>query len=99
MSITITSGQVIAWIIVGALAGSITGMIVKREKRGLGHFINLGIGLVGALIGGFLFKVLRIDLGLDRLTIRVEDLIAAIIGSLIFLFVLWLIQQGRKGKP
>ena len=99
MSITITSGQVIAWIIVGALAGSITGMIVKREKRGLGHFINLGIGLVGALIGGFLFKALRIDLGLDRLTIRVEDLIAAIIGSLIFLFVLWLIQQGRKGKP
>lgn len=99
MSITITSSQVIVWIIVGALAGSVTGMIVRREKRGLGHFINLGIGLVGALIGGLLFKVLRVDLGLDRLAIRVEDLIAAIIGSLIFLFILWLIQQGRKGKP
>lgn len=99
MSVTITSSQVIVWLIVGALAGSVTGMIVKREKRGFGHFINLGIGLVGALIGGLLFKVLRVDLGLDRLAIRVEDLIAAIIGSLIFLFVLWLIHQSKKGKP
>jgi uncharacterized membrane protein YeaQ/YmgE (transglycosylase-associated protein family) len=72
-------------------------MIVKRQKQRFGHFVNLGIGLVGALIGGILFKVLGVDLGLDRLAIRVEDLIAAIIGSLIFLFILWLFQHSRKG--
>ena len=91
-------GELLVWLIVGALAGSLTGMLVKRKKEGFGHIINLGIGLVGALIGGFAFHVFSIDLGLGDIAVSLEDLLAAFIGSLIFLGILWLVQRIRKAK-
>ena len=42
------------------------GMVVKRQKTGFGRFGNLGVGLVGALIGGALVKLFSIDLGLGN---------------------------------
>ncbi len=44
----ITVDDVITWLIVGALAGWLAGMLVKRRKQGFGHLANLGIGLVSA---------------------------------------------------
>ena len=93
MNIALDYSQIIVWIIVGALAGSIAGMVVKRTREGFGPFTNLGVGLVGALIGGFIFKVLKINLSLGKIAVSVEDLIAAFIGSLIFLGVVWLIKR------
>jgi uncharacterized membrane protein YeaQ/YmgE (transglycosylase-associated protein family) len=48
----ITLAKVIVWLIVGGLAGSLAGMLVKRTKEGFGRWTNFGIGLVGAIIGG-----------------------------------------------
>ena len=89
--------QIIVWLIVGVLVGSFTGMLVRRRKQGFGAFANLGIGLVGALIGGSLFRLFRIDLGLSNLSINAEDLIAAFFGALILLAGLWLTRSIRKG--
>ncbi len=94
----ITIDQLIAWLIVGALAGSFTGMVVKRSKEGFGRFTNLGIGLIGALIGGSIFRAFNIDLGLGDLAITLEDLLSALIGSLIFLGMLWIMQKRSKDK-
>ena len=77
----------------GALAGSLTGVVVKGTKKGFGPFTNLGIGLVGALIGGSIFRAFNIDLGLGDLAISFQDLVAAFLGSLIFLWLVWLIQK------
>jgi uncharacterized membrane protein YeaQ/YmgE (transglycosylase-associated protein family) len=85
--------ELVTWLIVGALAGSLTGLVVTRTKEGFGRFVNLGIGLVGALIGGFLFDLFSIDLGLANITISLADVLAGFIGALIFLLVLW---YGRK---
>lgn len=92
----ITWGLIIVWLIVGALAGSLVGMIVKRTKEGFGHATNIGIGLVGALIGGFIFKIFRIDLGLGDIAVSLEDLVAAFLGSLIFLLVVWIIRKYAR---
>jgi uncharacterized membrane protein YeaQ/YmgE (transglycosylase-associated protein family) len=92
----LTVGEIIVWIIVGALAGSVVGMVVKRKKEGFGRWANLGIGLAGAVIGGGLFNLLGIDLGLGQLAITFDDLLAAFVGSLIFLVALW-IYQRRAG--
>ena len=89
----VTVSQIIVWLIVGALAGSLTGVVVKRTKKGFGPFTNLGIGLVGALIGGSIFRAFNIDLGLGDLAISFQDLLAAFLGSLIFLWLVWLIQK------
>ena len=85
--------DVVVWLVVGALAGSLTGLVVKRKKAGFGAFANLAIGLVGALIGGVLFQLLRIDLGLGELSVSLQDLLAAFVGSLIFLLLVRLIRK------
>ncbi len=89
----VTVSQIVVWLIVGALAGSLTGVVVKGTKKGFGPFTNLGIGLVGALIGGSIFRAFNIDLGLGDLAISFQDLLAAFLGSLIFLWLVWLIQK------
>jgi uncharacterized membrane protein YeaQ/YmgE (transglycosylase-associated protein family) len=98
----IGTDEVIAWLIVGALAGSLAGMIVKRQRAGFGHLTNLAIGLIGALIGGFLFKLLRINLGLiGAITITSEEVVDAFVGSLVFLGLVWAIRKwwaSRKGR-
>ena len=79
---SISVDQLIVWLIVGAIAGSLVGLVVKRDKRGFGWLGNLGIGLVGALVGGVLFRVLRIDLGLGVISISLEDVVAAFVGAI-----------------
>ena len=87
----VTLGEITVWLIVGALAGSLAGFVVTRKKGGFGRYANLGLGLVGALIGGLIFDVLNIDLGLGQLSVSFEDLLSAFLGSLIFLGALRLI--------
>jgi uncharacterized membrane protein YeaQ/YmgE (transglycosylase-associated protein family) len=91
MNISLT--QIIVWLLIGAIAGTLAGAMVKRSKKGFGVFSNLGIGLVGALIGGILFRLFRLDLGLGSISISLEDIIAAFVGSILFLIVLRLFRK------
>jgi uncharacterized membrane protein YeaQ/YmgE (transglycosylase-associated protein family) len=91
--------DVITWLIVGALAGSLAGMVVKRHKSGFGRVLNLAIGLIGALIGGALFKVLHIDLGIvGSITVTSEEVVVSFVGALIFLAVLWFVRKLMSAK-
>lgn len=95
----LTLGQFVVWLIVGALAGTLVGRLVTFKKEGLGLWTNLGVGMVGALIGGLLFKLFNIDLGLGEIKVTFEDLIAAVIGSMLFVGVWWAINKyGVKTK-
>lgn len=87
--------QIIVWIIVGLLGGSLAGLVTTRERRGFGMLRNLGLGLAGALIGGLLFRLLGLFQGLDRISISLRDVVAALIGSLIVLAALWFWRRGR----
>jgi uncharacterized membrane protein YeaQ/YmgE (transglycosylase-associated protein family) len=93
-------GQIIVWLIVGGLAGTLAGRLVTMKKEGLGRWTNLVVGLIGALIGGGLFKVFHIDLGLGEIKITFEDLIAAFLGSLLFIVLWWLVSwyRGKKNQ-
>ena len=62
----ITLQQFIVWLVVGALAGTLTGRLVTWRKEGLGRWTNLGVGMAGALIGGLIFKTFDILPGLAR---------------------------------
>ncbi len=93
---TIPISKIVVWLIVGALAGSFTGMLLTWSKEGYGRWMNLGIGLVGALIGGGLFHVFGIDLKLGNIEVTLQDLISAFIGSLIFMAAISLYRRQRK---
>jgi uncharacterized membrane protein YeaQ/YmgE (transglycosylase-associated protein family) len=91
-------GKLIAWLIVGALAGTLAGRVVTLSKEGLGRWTNIGVGLVGAVIGGFLFNLFDFDLGLGEIAITFEDLIAAFCGSLLLLILWWLYDKTIAQK-
>jgi uncharacterized membrane protein YeaQ/YmgE (transglycosylase-associated protein family) len=88
--------QFIVWIVVGLLGGSLAGLITTWDRKGYGLLRNLAVGLVGASIGGFLFRMLGLLPGLDRIEISLRDVVAAVIGSLIVLVALWLWQRYKK---
>jgi uncharacterized membrane protein YeaQ/YmgE (transglycosylase-associated protein family) len=96
-------GKLIAWLIVGALAGTLAGRLVTLRKEGLGRWTNVGIGLVGAIIGGFFFNLFNFNLGLGEVTFTLEDVIAAFAGSIVFIVLWWLFHitrgKSQQNKP
>lgn len=48
---------IIGWIILGGLAGWIASMIMKTNAE-QGIFLNIVVGVIGAMIGGFLLSIL-----------------------------------------
>jgi len=88
----ITTQNIIAWLVTGGLAGSFVGLIIRGKKQGFGILANIGIGVVGALIGGILFALFRIDFG-KNITVSLNDLLAAVAGSLIFLVGIWIYRK------
>ena len=47
--------SIISWIILGLIAGFVGGKIVNRE--GQGFWLDIALGIIGALVGGFLFEL------------------------------------------
>lgn len=54
----VAPGGLIAWIIIGLLAGWIAGLITRGH--GFGCIVNVILGLIGAVIGGWIFTRLGI---------------------------------------
>lgn len=90
---TVEVGQLIVWVVIGALAGSVVGWLVRGRRRGFGALPNLLIGMIGAVVGGFLFDLLNVSVGGLVLTFTLTDLVAAIIGSLLLVALLAVIRR------
>ncbi|HVQ86471.1 MAG TPA: GlsB/YeaQ/YmgE family stress response membrane protein [Mycobacterium sp.] len=86
-STTLTSVGWIGYIIIGGIAGWIAGKIVKG--RGSGILMNIVIGVIGALIGGFLLSFF-VDTASGGWWFT---LFTAILGSVI---LLWIVSRVRK---
>lgn len=95
---SIPVGKIIVWLIIGALAGTLAGRLMTFSKRGFGLWANVGIGMVGAVVGGIIFRLLHIDLGLGEIKITFEDLISAFVGSLLCIIVWRLIRKDATPK-
>jgi uncharacterized membrane protein YeaQ/YmgE (transglycosylase-associated protein family) len=90
--------QFVVWIIVGLLGGSLAGLLIRRERKGFGVLRNLALGLVGALVGGLLFRLLRLFAGLDKVSVSLRDIVAAVVGSLLILAARWLWERVRRSS-
>jgi Predicted membrane protein len=73
---------IIAWLIIGAIAGWLAGVLVKGG--GFGLIVDIIVGIVGAFIGGWLAGVLHISLGGGW----IGSIITAVIGAVILLFLI-----------
>ncbi len=86
----ITFAHTVTWLVVGLIGGSLAGMLVKGRKVGFGILANIGLGCLGALIGGALFAVFGLFPGLESIVISLRDVVAAVVGSLVVLAAIWL---------
>jgi uncharacterized membrane protein YeaQ/YmgE (transglycosylase-associated protein family) len=73
---------IISWIILGLIAGYIGSKIV--DKQGQGFWLNIALGIIGALVGGFIFDLIG-STGVTGLNIW--SMIVAIIGSVVVLLI------------
>ena len=71
----------LAWIVIGIVAGWLTGLVVKG--RGYGLVGDLVVGLLGGLIGGWLFHLL----GWTVMTWLAETIVAAVGGVVLVTLV------------
>jgi uncharacterized membrane protein YeaQ/YmgE (transglycosylase-associated protein family) len=82
--------SIIAWLVVGLIAGWLGSMIVNRSGEGL--VMDIVLGVVGALVGGFVFQAL----GHTGVTgINLYSIGVAVIGSVIVLLVYHAIVRRR----
>lgn len=87
----ISIGQLIVWTVIGLLAGSLVGRLVKRSKKGFGWAGNLVLGMVGAVVGGLIFDIFDVRIGGD-IVLTLSDFIAAFVGAFIVLGVMRLVR-------
>ncbi len=79
---------ILIWIIVGALAGWLAGLVVRGF--GFGLVGNIVIGIVGAFLGGWLLGMAGIGIGGGI----VGSIITAFIGAVVLLLLVRLIKRA-----
>jgi len=78
---------IIAWLIIGAIAGWLAGVLVKGG--GFGVLVDILVGIVGAFIGGWLAGVAGVGVGSGV----IASIITATIGAVVLLVILRLIRR------
>ena len=83
--------DIIMWLIVGGLAGWIASMIMKTDAQ-LGALANIVVGIIGALIGGFLARTLFGE-SVDPNGFNVMSILTAVVGAVILLAILKAVRR------
>ena len=82
---------IISWIILGLIAGFIGSKIA--DKQGQGFWLNMALGIVGALVGGFLFTFF----GASGVTgLNLYSMIVAIVGAIVVLLIYNAVAGSRS---
>jgi uncharacterized membrane protein YeaQ/YmgE (transglycosylase-associated protein family) len=73
---------IVSWIVLGLIAGFIGSQIVGRQ--GQGFWLDIALGIVGALVGGFLFSLF----GASGVTgLNIYSMIVAVVGAVVVLLI------------
>ena len=83
--------SIIAWIVLGAIAGYLAG------DEGLGVIGHIVLGIVGALVGGFLASVLFNTKPIDG-ALDISSIVVATIGAIVVVLVAGLVTRGTRSS-
>jgi uncharacterized membrane protein YeaQ/YmgE (transglycosylase-associated protein family) len=85
--------SIIAWIVVGLIAGAIAKMLMPGDDPG-GIILTILLGIAGAIVGGFVAVALNISNGIDDFDLG--TIFLAIVGSMILLFGYRMVLGDRR---
>jgi uncharacterized membrane protein YeaQ/YmgE (transglycosylase-associated protein family) len=82
---------IVSWIILGLIAGFIGSRIVDRQ--GQGFWLDIALGVVGALVGGFLFSLF----GASGVTgLNIYSMIVAVVGAIVVMLIYNTLSGRRR---
>jgi len=88
--------SLIAWVIVGGIAGWIASIIMKTDEQ-MGCITNIIVGMIGSLVGGAIVVLLttgRIDLlNTSFNDLNLASILISILGAVVFLWVVKLLRR------
>lgn len=85
---------IIGWILLGLIAGAIAKLIMPGNDPG-GIIVTIIIGIVGAIVGGYIAKALKF--GSDKNFFDIKTWVIAILGALLLLGIYRVIAGNRGG--
>lgn len=86
--------NIISWIILGALAGWIASIIMRKNSQ-MGGFANIVVGILGALIGGLVVQFVG---GRGVTGFNIWSLVVAVIGAVILLWIVNIFTKNKSGS-
>ena len=86
--------NIIIWLVVGGIIGWIASMIMRTDAQ-QGMILNVVVGIVGSLIGGWLIAPLLGSATVNQNDFSVMGLVASLIGAVILLAIVNLVRRGR----
>jgi uncharacterized membrane protein YeaQ/YmgE (transglycosylase-associated protein family) len=92
--------SMLVWIILGLISGFIASKIVNRHGEGL--VVDILLGVVGAIVGGWLFATFGKFAHLHKVPgvtgLNLESLLVAVVGAVAVLVVYHAIRRGSGGQ-
>lgn len=79
---------ILIWVLVGAIAGWLAGLVVRGF--GFGLIGNIIVGIVGAFLGGWLFGVLGLSIGVGI----INTIFTAFIGAVVLLLIIRVFKRA-----
>jgi uncharacterized membrane protein YeaQ/YmgE (transglycosylase-associated protein family) len=85
--------NLILWLIIGGLVGWIASLIMRTDAQ-QGIFLNIVVGIVGALLAGFLLSPLFGIGTINQSNFSLPALLVSLLGSIILLAIVNLFRRG-----
>ena len=85
--------NLIIWLVVGGVIGWLASLVMKTDAQ-QGMFLNVVVGIVGALIGGWLLSPLLGAGTVNQGDFSILGLLVSLGGAIILLFVVNLLHRG-----
>jgi uncharacterized membrane protein YeaQ/YmgE (transglycosylase-associated protein family) len=85
----------IIWIVVGGLLGWVASMIMRTDAQ-QGMFLNVVVGIIGALLGGWLLAPLFGTGTINQNDFSISSLLVSLLGAVILLAI---VNLFRRGSP
>jgi uncharacterized membrane protein YeaQ/YmgE (transglycosylase-associated protein family) len=95
VSVTLDPGSILVWALIGLIAGFLASKVMTGHGKGI--VMDIVVGVIGAIAGGFLARYLGVTTSATSHSIFIE-IVIAFAGAVILLAILRLLGVGKRGR-